>query len=185
MVGVFFHWLPLAGTIVLMSGLVYVAVQHNYRSSFNDPQIQIAEDVAAGLSAGRPLGQLSSETDIKKSLAAYVIIYNDKGEPLSSSGLLDGKIPKPPEGVFQFIRRNGEDRITWEPQPGVRTAIVITSYSNNSSSGFALAGRNMRELEKRERDLEIKVCFGLMAALIISFTLDFVSDIWCRKSMAV
>ena len=44
-----FSWLPLAVAIIIMSGLVYVVAQQNYRLTANDPQIQIAQDIAAAL----------------------------------------------------------------------------------------------------------------------------------------
>ncbi|MEK7161684.1 MAG: hypothetical protein AAB729_03270, partial [Patescibacteria group bacterium] len=47
-----FSWLPLAVAIIIMSGLVYVVAQQNYRLTANDPQIQIAQDIAAALNKG-------------------------------------------------------------------------------------------------------------------------------------
>jgi hypothetical protein len=46
------QWLPLAIAITLLCGLVYVAVQQEVRLSANDPQIGMAEDLAAALSHG-------------------------------------------------------------------------------------------------------------------------------------
>ena len=50
----FIAWLPFAIIIVIFSGLVYAIVQQNYRQSANDPQIQIAEDLATAISQGQP-----------------------------------------------------------------------------------------------------------------------------------
>ncbi len=41
------QWLPLAIAITLLCGLVHVAVQQEVRLSANDPQIGMAEDLAA------------------------------------------------------------------------------------------------------------------------------------------
>jgi len=112
-----------------------------------------------------------------------VIIYDNTGKPLASSGFLNGEVPVPPMGVFEYVRENGENRLTWEPQAGVRSAIVVNKFTNDTGFGFVLVGRNMRETEKREADLMMKVGFGLLATLLLSFALDFLSDILRRRAM--
>jgi len=47
------QWLPLAIVIKLLCGLVYVAVQQEVRLSANDPQIGMAEDLAAASPTAR------------------------------------------------------------------------------------------------------------------------------------
>lgn len=68
-------WLPLAAAIVVMSGLIYVAVQQNYRMSANDPQIQVAEDIAAAIDQGTPPDSIVSPNptvDLSSTLATFV-----------------------------------------------------------------------------------------------------------------
>src|SRR5665811_516764 len=64
-------WLPLAVAITLLSGLIYGAVQQVLRQDANDPQIQMAQDTAAALTAGAAPESLASATpvDIALSLA--------------------------------------------------------------------------------------------------------------------
>jgi hypothetical protein len=80
------------------------------------------------------------------SLAPFVIVYDDNLRPVASSAHLNGSIPTPPRGVFDFVRSNNQERVTWQPRPGVRIASVVT----RSKNGLVLAGRNMREVEIRE-----------------------------------
>ena len=147
-----------AAVVTALCGLVYVAVQQNYRQTANDPQIQMAEDAAAALVAGGsasptiPLGAV----DISRSLAPYVVVYDDAGRPVAGSGLLNGRLPTMPSGVLEFARQRREDRITWQPQPGVRSAVVIVRY-DGENSGFVLAGRSLREVERREDALFLMV----------------------------
>jgi len=61
---------------------------------------------------------------------------------------LNGRVPVPPPGVFAATRNVPEQRLTWQPTPGVRSAIVIRHYGG-SSPGFVLAGRSLREVEQR------------------------------------
>jgi hypothetical protein len=149
------HWLPLAVVTTLLCGLVYLVVQQSLRQGANDPQIQMAEDAAAALAAGGtpesmvPAGQV----EISTSLAPFMVIYSDTGEPLASSGLLHGTIPLLPSGVFDYTRQNGEDRVSWQPESGVRIAAVVVAYGG-AQPGFVLAGRSLREVEKRESQVE-------------------------------
>ncbi len=49
---ILFSWIPFAVVLTAVALMVYAAVQQVYRSSANDPQIQMAEDTAARLAAG-------------------------------------------------------------------------------------------------------------------------------------
>jgi len=82
-----------------------------------------------------------------------MVIYSDTGQPLVSSGRLHGAVPLLPSGVFDYTRQNGEDRISWQPESGVRIAAVVVAYGG-AQPGFVMAGRSLREVEKRESQVE-------------------------------
>ncbi|MDO8689297.1 MAG: hypothetical protein Q7R39_04695 [Dehalococcoidia bacterium] len=151
-------------------------MQQDLRQSANDPQIQMAEDAALAIEKGQaPQSVVPSTTvDISKSLAAYLIVFDDAGKPVASSAQLDGQTPRPPSGVFDQVRQRGEDRITWEPKPGVRSAAVVARFSG-LQSGFVLAGRSLREVEKREDGLRLEVVMAW--ALSLAATLFVISGI--------
>jgi hypothetical protein len=150
-----------------LSGLIYVAVQQDIRQSANNPQIQMAEDTAAKLADGQQVQAIvpSEKIDIAKSLAPYIIVFDTTGKPIASSALLNGQIPTIPPGVFNYVRQNGEDSITWQPQPGVRSAIVVTQFKG-PNLGFVLAGRSLREVEIREDNVLHIVLLGWIAILV-------------------
>jgi len=147
-------WLALAFVSTVLCALVHVAVQQNYRMNLNDPQIQMAEDAATSLGSGATVKTVVPATtiDISKSLAPWIAVYDDTGKVLASSARLNGVMPAVPAGVFDSVRQNGEDRVSWESASGVRNAIVVTLFSGKAS-GFVVAGRNMREVESREDQL--------------------------------
>jgi len=64
-------WIPLAVTISLICGIVYIVVQQNYRLSANDPQTQMANDAANDISNGLdPKSVISNQpVDISNSLS--------------------------------------------------------------------------------------------------------------------
>ena len=164
-------WLPLALAITVVSALVYVAVQQNYRASANDPQVQLAEDLTQTLNGGvDPASLLSNQkTEMGQSLSPFLIVYDENGKVLASSVQLAEEVSAPPSGVFAYTKTHGENRVTWQPKPGVRNAAVLTYYKSSQASGFILVGRSLREVETRELDL-LKVV-GTAWALTLAVTL--------------
>ena len=145
-----------------VAGTGHVISQQVLRMSANDPQIQMAEDASQRLNSGEDAARVVPDrrVDMSASLAPFVIVYDDAGRPVTSSGSLSGSTPAPPRGVFDYVRTHGEERVTWQPQPGVRIASVVV----RTASGFVVAGRNMREIEIRENNV-LKLAFlGWLAA---------------------
>jgi hypothetical protein len=174
------YWLLIAIIVTGLSGLLYAVVQQDIRHAADDPQIQMAEDTAARLANGQQVQNVvpAEKVDIAKSLAPYIIVFDTTGKPIASSAQLDGQTPIIPSGVFDYVRQNDEDRLTWQPQPGVRSAVVVTQFQG-PNSGFVLAGRSLREVEKREDDIMQIVLLGCFAMLLVTF---FASAIIFRKT---
>jgi hypothetical protein len=164
------HWLWMVMVVTGLVGLLYAAVQQDIRQSANDPQIQMAEDAAAKLAGGQPVQSVvpSEKVDIATSLAPYLIIFDVNGNTIASSAQLNGQTPTIPAGVFDSVRQDGEDRITWQPQSGVRSAIVVNQF-RGSTSGFVVAGRSLREVEKREDALLQILEVGWVVMLLVIF----------------
>jgi hypothetical protein len=146
-------WLPLAVALTVACSLVYGAGQHQFRSSANDPAIQLAEDGVAALAAGgQPVFPSTQVVDLARSVAPFVIVFDEQGKVVRGTAVLDGSTPVPLAGVFAYARTNGEDRFTWQPDPGVRLATVV-AHNAASGGGFVLAGSSLREVERRIDDL--------------------------------
>jgi len=165
------RWVPIAVGITLLAALVYTAAQQVLRHSANDPQIQVAEDTASLLSGGRPPHEVVPTTtvNIAQSLALYTIVFDETGQPVAASAVLNCQTPTPPSGVFDYVRQHGEERFSWQPAEGVRSAAVMIHYAGATRSGFVPAGRSLREVEKREGQLLILV--GLFWAITLAATL--------------
>jgi hypothetical protein len=172
-------WLPLACIITALCGLVYLVAQQALRQEANDPQIQMAEDAADILSAGGtvesllPVGQI----DMSRSIAPFVVVFDESGTPVASSALLHGEIPNLPAGVFDYVRKNGEDRITWQPEPNVRMAIVVVNTSG-SQAGFIMAGRSLREVEIRVDQLSKITGIVWLLTILASLVLLVLGDLF-------
>jgi hypothetical protein len=146
------------------------------RMSANDPQIQMAEDAAQRLNAGENAASIvpDRKVDMASSLAPFVTVYDDVGKPVASSASLDGIMLSPPRGVLDYVRAHGEERVTWQPRPGVRIASVVT----RTASGFVVAGRNMREVEIRENNVLKLAALGWLAVNLALITIWLVTPIF-------
>jgi len=158
-------WIPLAIAITCLAGLIYLTIQQDMRIGANDPQIQLAEDLAASLNSGVKMPAFISSIEISQSLAPFIMVFDTKGNLISGDAVLHRKAPTLPEGVLLYVKSKGEDRFTWQPETGVRLATIIISYNN----GYVLAGRSLREIEKREDNLFMQVFLGWTTTLVISF----------------
>jgi len=177
----FVSWLPFAIIIVIFSGLAYAVVQQNYRQGANDPQIQIAQDLATAISQGQPADQIvpaQGTTELAGTLSPFVMIYSATSTLTGSSALLDGKNPSFPTSVFDYVRVHGQWRQTWQPASNVREAVVVQSYTSGASSGFLVVGRSLKEIEIREN--QTQRLSGL--AGILALVLTFVVMLWTTNS---
>ncbi|BCL77819.1 hypothetical protein ccbrp13_02840 [Ktedonobacteria bacterium brp13] len=175
-------WILLAILITGIAWLPYLLVQQDLRQEANDPQIQLAEDSAASLNAGQTPQQIvaaattsnaGSKVDIAKSLVPYIVIYDTTGKPVASSASLNGQDPSIPAGIFADVRKNGEDRISWQPPSDVRSAIIVTQYKD----GFVMAGRSLREVEKREDNIEQFTLIAWLVLLVVAL-IDVIIIFW-------
>jgi hypothetical protein len=156
-------FLPLAVLASGLAGTIYVVVQQELRSGADSPQLQLAEDAARALNGGAAAASVTgaATVDIAQSLAPYVVVFDANGHPLASSGQLDGAPPAPPKGVLDAAVADGSNRVTWQPRADVRLATVTVPWSG----GTVMAGRSLREVERREDQALAVVAAGWAATL--------------------
>ena len=161
-------WIAFALIVCIVFGTVGVIVKTAQRTAANSPQLQIAEDAAAQLKARQssslPTANLDPYVDMAKSLAPFVVIYDNLGDPLDGTGYLNGKLPTIPYDVLTHATINNPHAITWQPQPGVREAAVVAL---SPMGNYVLASRSLKEVERQE-NLTYKMTFiGMGAALAV------------------
>lgn len=171
-----FNALVLAGISSVLALALYLIPQQVMRNGANDPQIEMATNLAArlgrfGVAGGlqQGAGNNGSVVDMAHSLSPFVIVYNDRGQVLGSTGQLDGQTPVPPAGVFNSVRVHGEERVTWRPGGGPRIAAVVERV-NGREPGFVLAGRSLREVQARidhVRNLAGLTWLGMLALIAV------------------
>lgn len=112
------QWLPLALVIVVMGGMVYIVAQQAYRMNANDPQIQMAEDGAAALAQETAPDVVAppAKIDVASSLAPFVMVFDDAGNVLGSSGLLNGQIPRSRQACWTSPARTAKTASPGRPR---------------------------------------------------------------------
>lgn len=165
------HFIPLGVAITGVCGLVYLVAQQNMRIEGNSPQIQISQDAASLLASGEDVSKVvpPGSVEISKSLAPFVSVFDDSGKIIKSNAKLDGKDISIPLGVFEYTKKNTEDRITWQPRVGVRSAIVVNRWQSPKSSGFVVSGRSLTEIESQEAVLLTRVTLAWLTTLFATF----------------
>lgn len=178
----FITHLAVLAIATIIIGLVYGSVQQCYRTGANDPQLQIAGDISTDLQGQKENAVVKwfdhSNVEISQSLAVFNALYDEKGEPAVSTGVLHGKMPALPHGVFEAARTKGENVFTWQPERGTRMAIVLRSV-NASPYSFVAVGRSLREIESREESLRwmVVIAWLLCAAVIaVHFFVRFMKN---------
>ena len=162
--------------VTIIFGTIFAASQQVLRQSANDPQVQIAEDTAYALQNGASPADFMPASrqpfDMSQSLAPFTVIFDSGGVILESSADLHGQSFSFPIGIFDYAKANSEDRFTWQPEIGVRSAAVL-KYYGGGHPGFVLVGRSLREVEIREDNLEkmVGLAWALSVGLILIFSL--------------
>ncbi len=164
-------WLQYAIIIVVVGGTGCLGLQQVYRSGADDPQVQIVDDVARAVEGGVDPAQIipNPSTDVAISLSPFLASFSAERIPTLSSGVMDGSSINIPTEIFAAAKETSEHRATWEPKDGVRVALVVRALKDGT---FIVAGRNLREVEKRMSHTNTFAVLGISLALILTLLLE-------------
>ena len=82
--GLFSATLVIFILLSFVSGMVYLTGQQILRQSANDPQVQMSEDAAAALAAGKTVPAVlpAGTVAMQSSLAPYLMVFDENGHLL-------------------------------------------------------------------------------------------------------
>jgi hypothetical protein len=174
---IFARWVQLSALATAMSLMVYFAAQQVGRQLANDPQIQLAREARDVIAAGAPSESVvpRDQIDIAKSSSPWVQVINDSGRVIASSMRLHGELRTLPRAVFDNVRTYGEERVTWQPESGVRMA-TVTVLTPGSPGHFVTAGRSLAETEERINKLGKALLIGWLTTIIVLFIVVAASE---------
>ena len=178
----FFRWLPLAGLATAMCLLIYLAFQQSGRQVANDPQIQIARGAAYALAAGHSIDSVvpAAIVELTHDPNPFISVLDDRGEILASSARLHGQPRAIPAGVLDQVRRDGEEHVTWQPEPGVRMATVVVR-TGGPKAGFVAVGRSLDDTEYRAEQFRNLVGVGWGLTLVGLLVLVSISEYFAES----
>jgi hypothetical protein len=91
--------------------------------------------------------------------------YDAAGRPTAGDGYLGGSLARVPRGVLHTVQAAGEeDAVTWEPEPGLRFAIVAQGLSDG---GVIVAGQSLQPTELRAERTRLIIGGALVAGLFV------------------
>ncbi len=157
-----------AAAAVIVTGIMlcmYATVQQTYRSSANDPQLEMARNISNSLN--KSIDYLIVDfINLTQSLSVFTELFDKNGKTLKSNGFINVHLPQLPQGIFQFVKKNNEDVVTWQPESNVRLAMVIEKV-NSPIVGFVAVGRSLKEVETRESNLVKMVAIVWIACMVV------------------
>ena len=174
---------------------IYIAVQQDLRQSANDPQIAMAEDAATQLAVGGSIVSVVTRNapllNVKTTQLPWIAVYDAQGNVINASGQLDEHLPQPPKSLFDTsnwvaqktwtVPTGYETRVTWQPQPDIRQAIVLVHYKSQQGEGYVVAGRSMRLTEERIIQLGENLLLTWAFTLACLFVASFIGEWVLRR----
>ena len=83
-----------------------------------------------------------------------------------------------PSGLLDYVKQHNEHMVTWQPEPGVRQALIIKK-SEGSKLYFVVAGRSLQKVEERVTMLNRHIVIGWFCSLVILFVV-----VWIQKALS-
>ncbi len=82
---------------------------------------------------------------------------------MSGTVTLHGSLPVLPAGVLQAARTSGSDAVTWQPEPGLRMAVV----ARPAGGEVVVAGQSLTPYEDRDRMVLLFLAAGWLASVAV------------------
>jgi hypothetical protein len=105
-------------------------------------------------------------------------VYGPAGDVLATDATLNGDPPQIPSGVRLAATASGRDTVTWQPQAGLRIALVVVPFPG----GTVASGRSLRLVEERVAQTELITGVALVGGLsLISVLAALGGRIWPER----
>ena len=144
-----YHWRLAVATAGLGLGLTlssYLMAQQVVRLGANGVPAEVANAVA-GRWDRQPAADLAGPnvSDPAGRLAPNIFMYNVQRRLIASNTGATTKADQPPAGSFDYAKKHGDNRFTWQPPHGQRQAAVLAFDTHNG--GYVLATQSLKESE--------------------------------------
>ena len=173
-------WIIIICIVTFNCLLVYIVAQQTLRLGANELPAQFAIETSIELQNSKSIDEIiqKEKVDISKSLSTFVMIYDGNKNLVASSGIMDSIDPTYPKGVLEYVDKNNESRVTWQPREGFRFASVAIKYEN----GYIVAAKSLSETENLiDKIGEMIVLVWLACTIFLTCALSIIF-LFIRKS---
>lgn len=166
------YWLIFMFFVTFTCSLMYLVAQQSMRLSANEAPEQLAVATKLKLQSGKNPDSMipADKVNISKSLDSFFMLFDHNKKIMASSGVMGDSNPSFPQSVLNNVSQSHEDRITWQPEPGLRFATVALKFSN----GYIVAAHSLQETENVIGEITTLMFSLWLACLVVSVTLLFV-----------
>lgn len=138
---------------------LYVVEQQAGRSAVEDAPRALLSTGEATAASTQP-----DRVELTSYLGTFWVQYDAHGTPIAGNAYLDGALARVPQGVLDTAKATGEDdAVSWEPEQGLRFAIVAQPVGN----GVIVAGQSLQRTEQRATRMSIYIGLALVAGLFV------------------
>jgi hypothetical protein len=154
------RWLAAAIIITLIFGSAYVTLQQIGRHLAN---------AAPAAAAAVQVQQMGSETltgprlELTPDSGVVVMVFGEDNQPSSTTVTLHGELPILPAGVLETARTSGSDFVTWQPEPGLRMAVV----ARQAAGSVVVAGQSLTPFEDIDRMSLFFLAAGWLGSVVV------------------
>lgn len=162
-------FLPFAVCITLLSALIYFSSQQVIRLSANEMPSLSVDTALARISIGQQLGTIlpNIPIELSKPFGFFFSAYNEQKVLTIAQTTVHGAPVSVPSGVLDYAKSHGKDRVTWQPETGIRLATVVV-YEPRTKT-YLVAGRDLTDYEHRIQTLGLQILFGWGITMIATF----------------
>jgi len=137
---------------------LYVVEQQAGRNAVEDAPRALLSAGEAAAAATQP-----DRVDLTRYLGTFWVHYDAAGDPIAGNGYLGGSLARVPAGVLAAAKSSGEDAVSWEPEPGLRFAIV----AQPAGQDVVVAGQSLLRTEQRADRVLIYIALALVAGAFV------------------
>ena len=181
--------IPIAIAASLVLGITYINDQQTLRLGANEPQEWLSADAEVKIAGGESIQQVlmtpslfatTSAVEISTDSSPYIVICDQSGNPIGGNGYLHGVLATLPQGVLASSTQDHRGFVTWQPEEGVREALVI-DHINSPTGGYVVSGRSLAYVENEEDMLTARTFVGWIGCMIAIFIACLASVIFFSR----
>jgi hypothetical protein len=156
----FIMWLTAAIIVTLIFGSLYLTLQRLGRSSANAAPAAAVATQAQMIDSDPPA---APRLELTPDSAVFVLVYGEDDKPVSGTVTLHGSLPVIPSGVLRTARTAGTDTVTWQPERGLRMAVVARSVAGK----VVVGGQSLTPFEERDNMVLLFLGFSWLAGMVV------------------